>query len=134
MVPRGTGHLVPRGTGHLGARRPFVCGPVFGTSRSMGQTASSHIVGRTNIFGFFAIYAAAARIEVRPPDRVRPSASLTQSQTRGGLGSTVGHRLQKKNRFQKTKCAQSSETGFHQVSRLYDLFSGGKRPFEIPHL
>ena len=55
-----------------------------------------------------------------------------KSATTAGLGS-VSAPPPKANRLQKTKCAESSETGFHQVSQLYDLFSGGKRPFEIPH-
>ena len=33
----------------------------------------------------------------------------------------------------KTKRAEWSETGFHQVSCLCDAFSGGKRPFKILH-
>ena len=42
--------------------------------------------------------------------------------------------LPKKNRRRKTKCAESSETRFHQVSRLYDLISGGgKHPFKVLH-
>ena len=36
-------------------------------------------------------------------------------------------------RRQKSKCAESSETRFPQVSRLYDLISGGKRPFKVSH-
>ena len=43
----------------------------------------------------------------------------------------TAQRAQKNFRGQKMKNAESSETRFPQVSQLYDLISGGKRPFKV---
>ena len=62
-----------------------------------------------------------------------PARSVAYYGPRPQRRPSVRRRPPKKFDVNKRNFRESSETRFHQVSRLYDLISGGKRLFKVSH-